>query len=110
METSPRRSSVTRTTKELKDVEVPPNHFKNSVASVSPSTEGDCRSVYSSIEADRPFFFYFDADDDGRQGTKATMTRSERTRLTSDFDGLVTAGRTVVVKGKCDVIVTDCMM
>ena len=107
METSPRRSSVTRTTKESKDVEVPPCHFKNNVAPVSPSAEGDRRSVDSAVEAYRPLF-YFDADDDGRQGTKATMTCSERTRLTSTrVNGSVTAGRTLVAKLKCDVIVTE---
>ena len=34
VKTSPRRSSVSRTTEESKDVDVPPSHFKNSVASV----------------------------------------------------------------------------
>ena len=110
METSPRWSSVMRTTKESRDVEVPPSHFKNSIVSVSPSAEDDRRSVNSAVEADQPLF-YFDADDDCRQGNKAMMTRCETTRLTSTKDdGLATAGRTVVVKGKYDVIVTDCMM
>ena len=94
-ETSRRRSSTTRATKESKDVEVP-NRFRNRVASVSPSVEGFRRSVDSAVEADRPFF-YFDADDQDKRATKATMTRCLSTRLTSTrADGLVTAGRTDV--------------
>ena len=96
METAP-RSSVTRTTKESKDVDVPSSHFKTNVASV--------------VEADRPFFFCFDVDDDGRQENKAAMTFCETTRLTSTkVDGPATDGWTVVAKGKCDVMVTDCIM
>ena len=77
VETFWKRSSLARAT-ESKDVEVP-RYFKNRVASVSPSVEGDRRSV----QANRTFFFYFDADDESRWGTKATMPRYE---TTSDFD------------------------
>ena len=105
-----RVSGMTRATTESKAIKARPN-FKKRVASVSSLVEVDRRSVKSSVEAVRPFFFYFDADDGSRRGTKATMTRCETTRLTSTrIDGLVTAGCTVVTRGKCDVIVTDCMM
>ena len=51
VETFWRRSFVTRATKESKDVEVP-RLFKNRVASVSPSVEGDRRSVHSAGQVD----------------------------------------------------------
>ena len=59
---------MTRNTKESKDVEAP-RHNKNRAASVSSSAGGDRRSVDSDVEDDRPFFFYFDANDESRQGT-----------------------------------------
>ena len=98
MDTSRKRSTTTRATKESKDVEVT-SRFRNRVASVSPLVEGFLDLLTAAVEADRPFF-YFDADDQGKRGTKAPMTRCESTRLTStSVDGLVTARRTDVAMG-----------
>ena len=106
VETFWRRSYVTRATKESKDVEVP-RRFQNRVAvSWRRSSIGWQRCWI------RPSFLLLLRRE--RRIDEELKRRWYAVRrhvwLRQETDGLLTAGRMVVARGKCDVIVTDCIM